>query len=64
MVFEFKKSACRKAPRTSPLKRRGRAKHHGTKTLAPSEATITQLTSTVEDHHLFNSSTHKKHKYL
>ena len=41
---------------TDPLKRRSRTKCHTAQTLAPFEATVTQLTDTVGDNKLFNSS--------
>ena len=49
----------RKSPKPNPLERRRRAKHRATKAPAPVEATITQLTNTVGDAHLFNATKSK-----
>ena len=63
LIGEFKNSnfqtTITKALHTYALKRRRRAKRHTTKTRAPFEAAITQLTNTVGDAHLFNTASLK-----
>ena len=46
---------------TNPLKRQQRAKHHATRTEAPCEAIITQLTNTIGDAYLLKPSVHLVH---
>ena len=54
MVTQVRKLP-QKSPKPKPLQRRRRAKHHATKTRARVESTITQLTNTVGEGHLFNA---------